>query len=83
VKIQVEFNPAKVSEYRLIGYETRLLNREDFNNDQVDAGEVGAGRGGDGALRDHPGRRAAGSDPLRYGDKPAPRQSLRQANWPS
>ena len=43
VKIQVEFNPARVSEYRLIGYETRLLNREDFNNDRVDAGEVGAG----------------------------------------
>ena len=43
VKIQVEFNPARVAEYRLIGYETRLLNREDFNNDRVDAGEVGAG----------------------------------------
>jgi Ca-activated chloride channel family protein len=43
VKIQVEFNPAMVSEYRLIGYETRHLNREDFNNDKVDAGEVGAG----------------------------------------
>ena len=43
VKIQVEFNPARVSEYRLIGYETRLLNREDFNNDRVDAGEVGSG----------------------------------------
>ena len=43
VKIQVEFNPATVSEYRLIGYETRLLNREDFNNDEVDAGEIGAG----------------------------------------
>ena len=43
VKIQVEFNPAKVAEYRLIGYETRLLNREDFNNDKVDAGEIGAG----------------------------------------
>ena len=43
VKIQVEFNPATVAEYRLIGYETRLLNREDFNNDQVDAGEIGSG----------------------------------------
>lgn len=43
VKIQVEFNPAKVAEYRLIGYETRMLNREDFNNDKVDAGEIGAG----------------------------------------
>lgn len=43
VKIQVEFNPAMIAEYRLIGYETRALNREDFNNDKVDAGEIGAG----------------------------------------
>jgi Ca-activated chloride channel family protein len=43
VKIQVEFNPATVSEYRLIGYENRALNEQDFNNDQVDAGEIGAG----------------------------------------
>jgi Ca-activated chloride channel family protein len=43
VKLQVEFNPATVSEYRLIGYETRLLAREDFNNDRVDAGEIGSG----------------------------------------
>jgi Ca-activated chloride channel family protein len=43
VKIQIEFNPSTVSEYRLIGYETRLLNREDFNNDKVDAGDIGAG----------------------------------------
>ena len=43
VKIQVEFNPARVSEYRLIGYENRALNEEDFSNDAVDAGEIGAG----------------------------------------
>lgn len=43
VKIQVEWNPARVSEYRLIGYETRALRREDFNNDKVDAGDVGSG----------------------------------------
>jgi len=43
VKIQVEFNPAEVLEYRLIGYENRALAREDFNNDKVDAGEIGAG----------------------------------------
>jgi len=43
VKIQIEFNPARVHDYRLIGYETRLLNREDFNNDRVDAGDVGSG----------------------------------------
>lgn len=44
VKIQVEFNPNTVAEYRLIGYETRALNREDFNNDKIDAGEIGAGQ---------------------------------------
>jgi Ca-activated chloride channel family protein len=43
VKIQIEFNPAMVAEYRLIGYENRLLKREDFSNDKVDAGEIGAG----------------------------------------
>ena len=44
VKIQVEFNPATVAEYRLIGYETRALNRDDFDNDKVDAGDVGSGQ---------------------------------------
>jgi len=43
VKIQVEFNPAQASAYRLIGYEKRLLKKEDFNNDKIDAGEIGAG----------------------------------------
>jgi Ca-activated chloride channel family protein len=43
VKIQIEFNPARVGAYRLIGYENRLLNKEDFNNDKKDAGELGAG----------------------------------------
>ncbi len=43
VKIQIEFNPSIISEYRLIGYENRKLNKEDFNNDKVDAGEIGAG----------------------------------------
>jgi Ca-activated chloride channel family protein len=43
VKIQIEFNPALVKEYRLIGYENRMLKREDFSNDAVDAGDIGAG----------------------------------------
>lgn len=43
VKIQVEFNPSTVQEYRLVGYENRALNQDDFNNDKVDAGEIGAG----------------------------------------
>ncbi|MGO4220821.1 von Willebrand factor type A domain-containing protein [Lysobacter sp. TAF61] len=43
VKVQIEFNPAQVAEYRLIGYENRILQREDFSNDKVDAGDIGAG----------------------------------------
>ncbi|MBC8042537.1 MAG: VWA domain-containing protein [Rhizobacter sp.] len=43
VKIQVEFNPAKVQDYRLVGYENRMLKKEDFNDDKKDAGEIGSG----------------------------------------
>ncbi|NTV13343.1 MAG: DUF3520 domain-containing protein [Desulfobulbaceae bacterium] len=43
LKFQVEFNPAQVKEYRLLGYETRALNRADFNNDKIDAGDIGSG----------------------------------------
>ncbi len=43
VKIQIEFNPQEVAGYRLIGYEKRMLAKEDFNNDKIDAGEIGAG----------------------------------------
>jgi Ca-activated chloride channel family protein len=43
VKLQLEFNPAKVEGYRLIGYDNRLLNKEDFNDDKKDAGELGSG----------------------------------------
>lgn len=69
VKIQVEFNPAQVAEYRLIGYETRALNREDFNNDQVDAGEVGAGASVTALYELTPvGSDAILVDPLRYGE---------------
>jgi Ca-activated chloride channel family protein len=67
VKIQVEFNPAVVSEYRLIGYETRALNREDFNNDKVDAGEIGAGTTVTALYEITPvGSGAELNDPLRY-----------------
>ena len=67
VKIQVEFNPATVAEYRLIGYETRALNREDFNNDRVDAGEIGAGHTVTAIYEVTPvGSPAQLSDPLRY-----------------
>jgi Ca-activated chloride channel family protein len=72
VKIQVEFNPALVAEYRLIGYETRALNREDFNNDTVDAGEIGAGHTVTALYEITPtGSGAELNDPLRYGSAPA------------
>jgi Ca-activated chloride channel family protein len=68
VKIQVEFNPAMVSEYRLIGYETRALSREDFNNDRVDAGDIGAGHTVTAIYEVTPaGSNAELNDPLRYG----------------
>lgn len=68
VKVQVEWNPAMVAEYRLIGYETRALRREDFNNDRVDAGDIGAGTQVT-ALYEvtPPGSPALLNDPLRYG----------------
>ncbi len=67
VKIQVEFNPAQIAEYRLIGYETRALNREDFNNDKVDAGEIGAGHTVTALYEVTPvGSPAIKNDPLRY-----------------
>ena len=66
VKIQVEFNPAAVSEYRLIGYETRMLAREDFNNDKVDAGEVGSKASVTALYEITPAGARPSSDPLRY-----------------
>ena len=70
VKIQVEFNPNAVSEYRLIGYETRLLKREDFNNDKVDAGDIGAGHTVTAIYELTPvGSKAKLVDDLRYADK--------------
>lgn len=69
VKIQVEFNPAQIAEYRLIGYETRALNREDFNNDAVDAGDIGAGHAVTALYEITPvGSPAVLNDPLRYGE---------------
>ena len=72
VKVQLEFNPAVVAEYRLIGYENRALAREDFANDRVDAGEMGAGHTVTAlyelTLAGSPARRLA---PGRYQDRPA------------
>jgi Ca-activated chloride channel family protein len=80
VKIQVEFNPARVASYRLIGYEKRLLRKEDFNNDKVDAGEIGAGHtvtalyevvpAGAGAT--DPATSVPPVDPLKYQSQNAP-----------
>jgi Ca-activated chloride channel family protein len=74
VKIQVEFNPSHVAAYRLIGYENRILNKEDFNDDRKDAGEIGAGHTVT-ALYEivPPGVSWQGSvDPLKYQQVPQP-----------
>jgi Ca-activated chloride channel family protein len=79
VKIQIEFNPDVVAEYRLIGYENRMLRREDFNNDRVDAGEIGAGHTVTAlyeiSLVDSKAQRV---DPLRYGSKGTQKTEPRQ-----
>jgi Ca-activated chloride channel family protein len=70
VKLQIEFNPAKVASYRLIGYENRLLRKEDFNNDAKDAGDIGAGHSVTALYELVPpgSEKVAGSsvDPLKY-----------------
>jgi len=77
VKIQVEFNPALVAEYRLIGYETRMLRREDFKDDKVDAGDIGAGHTVTAIYEITPaGAKQRQIDPLRY-------QSERDRSAPS
>ncbi len=67
VKIQVEFNPAQIAEYRLIGYETRILDRTDFKNDKVDAGDIGSGHTVTALYEVTPvGSPSRLTDPLRY-----------------
>jgi Ca-activated chloride channel family protein len=79
VKIQVEWNPARVSEYRLIGYETRALKREDFNNDKVDAGDIGSGHTVTAIYEITPtGTKTNLVDDLRYG-KPATEPAVEPA----
>lgn len=67
VKAQIEWNPARVAEYRLIGYETRALRREDFNNDAVDAGDIGSGHTVTAIYEVTPVGAPQSSDALRYG----------------
>jgi len=73
VKLQVEFNPAQVAAYRLIGYETRMLQRQEFKDDKVDAGDIGAGHTVTAIYEITPAGAAAGLvDPPRYGaNRPA------------
>lgn len=79
MKIQVEFNPAAVAEYRLIGYENRALAREDFANDKVDAGDIGAGHEVTALYELTPaGSGAARLPALRYGASSKPSGDARE-----
>jgi Ca-activated chloride channel family protein len=71
VKIQVEFNPAIVSQYRLVGYENRALREEDFDNDKVDAGDIGAGHQVTAIYEIAPVGTKGWISPRRYEDQPA------------
>ena len=82
VKIQVEFNPARVSEYRLIGYESRMLAREDFQNDRVDAGEIGSGHRVTAIYEISPvGSGGERVPPLRYGSEKKPEPSAGSSEY--
>jgi Ca-activated chloride channel homolog len=72
VKVQVEFNPAVIAEYRLIGYETRVLRNEDFKNDKVDAGDIGSGHSVTAIYELTPVGAPSSVDPLRYQQAKAP-----------
>ncbi|MGB3378124.1 MAG: VWA domain-containing protein [Allopontixanthobacter sediminis] len=79
VKIQVEFNPAVISQYRLIGYENRALREEDFDNDAVDAGDIGAGHQVTAIYEVVPVGSAGWIPPRRYGQTAAATTSERTA----
>ena len=84
VKIQVEFNPTLISEYRLIGYESRMLKREDFNNDKIDAGEVGAGHAVTAIYEVTPfGSETMRVDNLRYAEEVEVRKPVTDKNYGS
>ncbi len=71
VKIQVEFNPAVINQYRLVGYENRALREQDFNNDKVDAGDIGAGHQVTAIYEVVPAGKKGWISPRRYEDKVA------------
>ncbi len=83
VKMQVEFNPARIASYRLIGYEKRLLKKEDFNDDSKDAGEIGAGHTVT-ALYEvvpQPERGQAEAQPLKYQQTVIKAGAAQSAEW--
>ncbi|MBV1919009.1 MAG: von Willebrand factor type A domain-containing protein [Sphingomonadaceae bacterium] len=79
VKIQVEFNPAQVSQYRLLGYENRALREEDFDNDRVDAGDIGAGHQVTAIYEIVPAGNKGWIGPRRY-DDPLPKAGVGKAS---
>jgi secreted protein with Ig-like and vWFA domain len=79
VKIQVEFNPVKVGTYRLIGYSNRVLQNEDFSNDKVDAGDIGAGHSVTAFYELTPPGEASNIDGLKY--QPAPSKTEAANEW--
>jgi Ca-activated chloride channel family protein len=84
VKVQVEFNPARVASYRLLGYENRALADRDFRDDTKDAGEIGAGHGVTAIyelelIGDESNRGAAGAEPLKYQRQPAAKPAPKAA----
>ncbi|CAD5110143.1 vWA domain-containing protein [Zestomonas carbonaria] len=81
VKLQIEFNPAQVSEYRLLGYENRQLEREDFSNDKVDAGEIGAGHTVTALYEIVPADAKGWLEPLRYRKAPEPTTDSDELAW--
>lgn len=87
VKLQLEFNPARVKHYRLIGYDNRRLNKEDFNNDQKDAGDMGAGHTVTALYEivpaDSEEEPEGNVDPLKYGKKVEllPKEALLSPEW--
>lgn len=81
VKLQLEFNPNEVSEYRLLGYENRALKREDFSNDKVDAGDIGAGHTVTALYEIVPAGGKGWLEPLRYQAATSPAGKTGELAW--
>lgn len=81
VKLQLEFNPSEVSEYRLLGYENRALKREDFSNDKVDAGDIGAGHTVTALYEIVPADAKGWLEPLRYQTSAQPASKSGELAW--